>query len=119
VRELPPRVNHQTIQQVPGSGVLHCTSNHPSTAIPIGNREGALWISKWNAPGFPTEQWERNEIKGKAPWLGSFQYQGGKSAPTLWLPPWLILATYMLPWAALIPWRHRRRIKSLPAGIPT
>ena len=87
--------------------------------ISIGNKEGALWISKWNAPLFPKEPWRRNKIAGRASWLAHFQYQGGDSAPTLWLPHWLILTAYTLPWAALVYWRHlRRRVTLLPAGTP-
>ena len=87
--------------------------------ISIGNREGAVWISKWNTPDLHKERWERLKIAGKPPWVAGFLYQAGESAPTLWLPHWLLITAYTLPWAALVYWRHlRRRVTLLPADTP-
>lgn len=88
--------------------------------VSVGNKEGTLWISHWDAPTHPKDPWRRIKTGGEVPWLATFQYQGGESPPTLWLPYWMILAAYTLPWVALILWRRRlRRITWSQADTPS
>lgn len=104
----PPSQIIDPVLEAPTVSVQRCIS--------IGNKQGTVWISFWETiPHRMLQTWRRDRIAGTATWFPAFDYQSGSgaSARSLWLPHWLLLSAYSVPWAALVVWRRGRRLKGL------